>query len=257
MPTGARTIAAPADAPDDGAEAVTHDTLLRGRVKLIQPARGFRASIDPVLLAGFLAPPYGRFLDVGCGTGAVAFLLLARDPEASGQGLELQPRLARLAARANAENGFAARFTVVERDARAARLPAASFDLVASNPPYQPLGQGDLPPDEERSIAHHEVALALGDWLDLAARVLRPEGRLGVIHAAARAPELLAGMQARGLTPLRLRPVHPRPEAPATRVLVEARRGGSARGFAIEPALIVHGEGGYSAEVRGFLGEEA
>ena len=66
-------------------DALTSDTLLRGRVRLIQPARGFRSSLDPVLLAAFARPPFGRFLDIGCGTGAVSFLLLARDPEASGE----------------------------------------------------------------------------------------------------------------------------------------------------------------------------
>jgi tRNA1Val (adenine37-N6)-methyltransferase len=239
-------------APD---EEITHDTLLRGRVKLRQPAHGFRSSLDPVLLAGFLAPPYGRFLDVGAGTGALAFLLLARDPAASGVGVEVQPRLAELCRRASADNAVEARFTVTRADARQAALPAAAFDLVATNPPFQPLGQGDLPPDRERAVAHHEVLLALDDWLALAGRVLRPEGRLGAVYAAARAPELLAGLLARGLAPTRLRPVHPRAGAAATRVLVEARRG-PARPFVLEPPLLVHDDAGYTAEVRGFLGEE-
>jgi tRNA1(Val) A37 N6-methylase TrmN6 len=230
--------------------------LLRGRVKLLQPARGFRSSLDPVLLAGFLAAPYGRFLDIGCGTGALAFLLLARDEAASGVGLEVQPRLAELCGRASAANGFEGRFAVTPADARRASLPAASFDLVATNPPFQPLGQGDLPPDRERSVAHHEVMLALADWLAVAARALRPEGRLGVVYVAARAHELLEGMLARGLSPTRLRPVYPRAGVAASRVLVEARRGPTPRPFTLEPALVVHDDGGYTAEVRGFLGEE-
>ena len=76
---------------------ITRDTLLRGRVKLLQPRHGFRSSLDPVLLAGFIAPPFGRFLDIGCASGALAFLLLARDQAARGIGIEIQPRLAALA----------------------------------------------------------------------------------------------------------------------------------------------------------------
>src|SRR4051812_11086249 len=79
--------------PDD----TTVDTLLRGRVTVVQPRRGFRSSLDPLLLARFLAPPHGRFLDIGCGTGALSFALLADDPSASGVGVELQARLAHLA----------------------------------------------------------------------------------------------------------------------------------------------------------------
>jgi tRNA1Val (adenine37-N6)-methyltransferase len=238
-----------------GAE-FTVDTLLRGRVKLLQPTRGFRASVDPVLLSGFVTPPLGRFLDIGCGTGAVAFLLLARDPQARGVGIELQPRLAALAATAVAENSFSDRFEILAGDVRRQVLPAAGFDLVVTNPPFQARGQGELPPDEERSIAHHEVALTLGEWLDTAARVVRPEGRVAAVFAASRLAELLQALAERGLSPARLRPVYPRTGAPATRVLVEARRSSVVRPLALEPPLIVHEGDRYSAEVRQLLGEE-
>jgi tRNA1(Val) A37 N6-methylase TrmN6 len=247
-------------ASDPAGTEVTVDSLLRGRVKLIQPARGFRASIDPVLLSGFVAPPLGRFVDIGCGTGALAFLLLARDPQARGVGIELQLRLAALTAEAAAENGFSDRFQLVQADVQAdprrLGLPAASFDLVVTNPPFQPRGQGELPPDEERSIAHHEVALTLGGWLDAAARLVRPDGRVAVVFAAGRLGELLPALTERGLHPLRVRPVYPRPGTAATRVLVEARRLPGARPLTIEPPLWVHDGDGYSPEVRRLLGED-
>ena len=122
-------------------EEVTYDTLLRGRVGLYQPARGFRSSLDPVLLAGFVAPPFGRFLDIGCGTGALSFLLLARDPAASGVGVEIQPRLAALAERGRARNGFEARLELRQGDVRA-QSGLGLFNLIATNPPYRPLGKG-------------------------------------------------------------------------------------------------------------------
>ena len=86
-------------------DAVTADALLRGRVRLFQPARGARMSLDPVLLAGFVTPPFGRFLDIGCGTGPLSFLLLAGDPAATGVSVEIQPRLAALAVRGRIELG--------------------------------------------------------------------------------------------------------------------------------------------------------
>ena len=61
------------------AAEVTEDSLLGGRVRLAQPARGYRAAIDPVLLAaGIQAPPGARVADLGCGVGAVALCLLTR-----------------------------------------------------------------------------------------------------------------------------------------------------------------------------------
>src|SRR5262249_62309596 len=133
-----------------------------------------------VLLEGFLPPPHGRFLDIGCGTGALSFLLLARDPAATGVGVELQPRLAALAARGRDANGWQERLEIGVGDVRARddRVPAAAFDLVATNPPYRTVSGSRRPPDEERALAHQEIALALPEWAAAPARAVRPAGRL-------------------------------------------------------------------------------
>ena len=246
------------DARDSEAEseAVTHDTLLRGRVKLIQPVHGFRSSLDPVLLAGFIQAPYGHFLDIGCGTGALSFLFLARDPAATGLGVEIQPRLAGLGIRSVEANGFGARFAVVTADVRHAEsAPRAAFDLVASNPPFRPLGQGVLPPQAERSLAHHEVALTLAEWLDVAQAALRPEGRLAAIYPADRLDEMRAALTARGLTMARLRMVQAQTGARPSRFCFEARRSVLVAETQTEAPLVVHEQGKYSPEVRHMLGE--
>jgi tRNA1(Val) A37 N6-methylase TrmN6 len=236
------------------ADEVTRDSLLRGRVTLIQPARGFRSSLDPVLLAGFVGTPYGHFLDIGCGTGAVAFLLLAHDPQATGVGVEIQPRLAHLAAQAVEENGFGARFVLRNADVREpGRVSAAAFDLVATNPPFRPVGKGVLPPLHERSLAHHEVTLTLADWLDVSRAALKPSGRLCVVYPADRLTELRAGLQARGLYASRIRMVEPHAGEKPNRVLVEARIGAGAT--VNEPPLVLHEGDAYSAEVQRMLGE--
>jgi tRNA1Val (adenine37-N6)-methyltransferase len=249
----------PADHPrEPGAEDVTHDTLLRGRVKLLQPARGFRSSLDPILLAGFIRAPYGHFLDIGCGTGALSFLLLARDPVATGLGVEIQTRLAGLAARSVKANEFATRFAVVEADVRKPGLvPAAAFDLVASNPPFQALGKGVLPPQSERSLAHHEVALTLAEWLDVARASLRPAGRLAAIFPAARLDEMRVALSARGLGMTRLRLVQAQAGARPGRFCFEARPSALVTDVQTEVPLVVHEQGKYSAEVRAMLGEDS
>ena len=234
---------------------ITRDTLLRGRVKLLQPREGYRSSLDPVLLAGFLAPPFGRFLDIGCGTGALSFLLLARDEAATGVGVEIQPRLAELAEIGRAENGLASRWSVTVGDVRKpAAIAGGSFDLVATNPPFRPLGTGVLPPDTEKAVAHHEVTLTLAEWLDVAARALRPDGRVATIFPFHRWEELQAGLAEHGFSVARSRLVLPRPDGVPGRILVEATRGrAEAR---TEPPLVVHDGGGYTAEVRVMLGED-
>jgi tRNA1Val (adenine37-N6)-methyltransferase len=245
------------DAGDAGKD-VTVDSLLKGRVRLYQPARGARMSLDPVLLAGFVVPPFGRFLDIGAGVGPLSFLLLARDPAATGVAVEIQPRLAALASRGRDDNGWRERLEIIEGDVRRldARVGAAGYDLVVTNPPYRPLHTGNVSPDPERALAHHEVALALGEWLDCAARAVRSGGRVAAILPADRTDELLAALPARGLAPTRLRRVHPLADRPASRILVEAGRGTPSPPRQ-EPPLIVHADGRrYTPEILAMLGED-
>jgi tRNA1Val (adenine37-N6)-methyltransferase len=240
------------------ADEITVDALLGGRVTLLQPARGFRASLDPVLLSAFVGAPFGHFLDIGAGTGALSFLLCARDAAATGVAVELQGPLVALAEQGRARNRLGGRLEIRAGDVRrlAPGLGAARYDLVVTNPPFRPLEGGHLSPDESRALSNHEVALTLGDWTDVAARVVRPNGRVGAIFPAARALELGAALRARDLAPARVRFVHPRAGEPASRVLVEAERGGRAP-LVVEPPLVIHAEGGarFTPEALAMLGE--
>jgi tRNA1Val (adenine37-N6)-methyltransferase len=236
-------------------DEITHDTLLRGRVKLFQPRRGFRSSLDPVLLAGFVAPPFGHFLDIGCASGALSFLLLALDPSARGVGVEIQPRLAALAGQGAEANGFTHRFQVVTGDVRAAgTVSAQAFNLVATNPPFRPVGEGVLSPLSEKAMANHEVTLALAEWLEVAVAALHSGGRLATVFPFDRCDELRGELDARGFVVARSRAVVPRAGEVPNRILVEASR--SAAAAQVEPVLVVHDGQGYSAEVRRMLGEE-
>ncbi|HEY3354007.1 MAG TPA: hypothetical protein VGQ83_12215, partial [Polyangia bacterium] len=79
----------------------TLDELLRGRLRVLQPRRGYRLSVDPLLLADFVLAHgrrVGRFCDLGAGVGVIGLTLAAADPHATGTLVELQPRLAALAA---------------------------------------------------------------------------------------------------------------------------------------------------------------
>jgi len=236
-------------------DEITRDTLLRGRVKLLQPRHGFRSSLDPVLLAGFIVPPFGAFLDIGCASGALSFLLMARDANARGVGVEIQPRLAALAQQGCEANGFGDRFQVVTGDIRANLTVAPqTFDLVATNPPFLPVGEGVLPASSEKALANHEVTLALFEWLDAAVSALGLGGRLATIYPFDRSAELRAGLEERAFSFTRTREVVPRTGDVPNRILVEAKR--STEKALSDPPLVVHDGNGYSAEVRRMLGEE-
>ena len=69
------------------------------RVALRQPAAGYRAAIDPVLLAAAVPAQSGEtVLDIGTGTGAALICLAARVAGCRVVGLEVQKGLAAFAA---------------------------------------------------------------------------------------------------------------------------------------------------------------
>jgi tRNA1(Val) A37 N6-methylase TrmN6 len=78
----------------------------------------------------------------------------------------------------------------------------------------------------------------LAEWLRACAGLLKPKGRLVMIHRADRLAECIAGLGG-GLGGLRLRFVHPQADRPATRLLLSATKGSRAPG-AVEPPLILH-----------------
>ncbi len=241
-------------------DTLTHDPILRGRLSLWQPRMGYRFSVDPLLLCNFVgAPPLGRLCDIGAGVGIVGLLLARADAQAKVTLVELQPRLAELCRRNAADNGLFERCTVIEGDVRSApvraQLPGAGFDLVASCPPYYPLGRGGVNPNSEEAIARHELHLPLSDLVRAARRLIGFRGRVALVYPSPRLPEILASLLQERLTPTRLRLVHAQPGAPAQRVLVEAQKGARG-GLHIEPALILRDASlQYTEEARQILGD--
>lgn len=227
----------------DGNGETTLGTLLGGRISFEQPAAGYRAAIDPVLLAAAVTTERGAAIELGAGTGAASLCLAWRCPGLSIVALEISAGPAAIARRNVAANGLGARIEVVEADVR--RLPpdlGGRFDAVLLNPPFAPEGSSSPSPRPEKRRAHVEGDGGMAAWIAAARRTLRSRGRLAMIHRAERIPEILS-LLSEGFGDIEVIPLWPRPGQPARRVVLRARRG--ARGGAIlSPGLALHGPGG-------------
>lgn len=236
---------------------ITRDTLLGGRVRLAQPKAGFRAAIDPVLLAAAVPAVAGeRALDAGSGTGAAALCLAARVPGADVTGLELDPALAALAsenAHANAVAGRV-RFAAGDLFAPPPALAGMLFDHVLTNPPFSAAGTGTPAPDPAKRRATEEGAGGLAAWLDACLNFLEPGGALTLIHRADRLDAVLAELAGRagGIVVF---PLWPAVGKAAKRAIVAARKGSGAP-LEIRPGLVLHRPGGgYTPEAEAILRE--
>lgn len=237
----------------DGRQATTEDRLLGGRVLLRQPAGGYRAAIDPVLLAATIPAGEGdRVLDMGCGVGAAALCLAVRIPGCLLTGVELQPALAGLARSNATANGLEGRMAVIEGDIASA--PAGLFDHAMANPPF--LDRGTRAPDASKAAANMEGEVDLAGWIAAAARAVKPKGWLTMIHRADRLDAVCAALAPR-FGAVAILPVWPKAGQPARRVLVRARLGARSPA-SLHPGLMLHRpEGGFTPEAEAILRDAA
>jgi len=206
---------------------ISEDRLLGGRVILRQPVGGFRAAIDPVLLAAAVAAEPGQtVLELGTGTGAAALCLARRVEGVRVAGLDQQRELVRLAGENARLNGLErqADFMVGDLLQPPARLMPGGFDHVMANPPYLEAGTATLPPDRARALAVGEGAADLAAWIRFALAMVRVRGSITLIHRADRLGALLAALAGKA-GEIVVFPLWPGVGKPAKRVLVRARRG--------------------------------
>jgi tRNA1(Val) A37 N6-methylase TrmN6 len=237
----------------------TEDAVLGGRLVLRQPRRGHRVGHDAILLAAATGAAAGEHaVDLGAGVGAAGLALAARVPGLRVTLVEIDPALTALAADNIERNRLADRARAVALDATgkarafaAAALPPGCADRVLMNPPFHDHAARNLSPDAGRRLAHVSAA-GVAPWLRSAARLLRARASLTLIWRA----DGLAGLMtafARGFGAVTVLPVHPRPDAPAIRVLVRAVKG-SRTPLALLPALILaDADGRPSAEAEAVL----
>jgi len=244
---------------EPGAEE-TLDGLLGGRVRLIQPRQGYRAAVDPVLLAAAVpARPGEAVLELGAGTGAAFLCLMARVADLAVTAVEIDAEAAGRARRNAALNAVADRVQVVAADAFAGlpMLRGRHFAQVMMNPPYLEAGAADASPDPAKARATVEGRGGAGAWINLAARLAAPGGRLTLIHRADRLVALLAGLADSRFGAIEILPLWPRPGEAARRVVLRAVAGSRAP-TTLSPGLMLHGpEGGFTGAAEAILRDGA
>ena len=239
------------------AEGCSEDTLFDGHLICRQPRKGYRFSIDAVLLAHFFSPKPGEWvLDLGAGCGVVSLVGAYRHPQVHFAALELQPHLVDCIRENIQKNNFIGRIEVVEGDCKeiAKLATPGSFDWVVSNPPYRKISSGRHNPVSGEAIARHEIAVDLAGVVQAARTAVKTRGRVAFVYPAARLAALLAELKTGSLEPKRLQVVHSYPGSPGRMVLVEAVRMGGEE-LEILPPLYIYEEknGEYSQEVAGFF----
>lgn len=230
----------------------TLDDLILGKMRVIQPERGYRFSLDAVLLAHFPDPPRRQVVELGGGSGVISLLMAWRAPQASFTTIEIQASMVDRARRSIVLNGMEERIKVIHADIREVQntLPGGIAELVLSNPPFWRKGEGKLSANSEEAIARHEINLTLEELVQKGAYLLRQGGKMAVIHRADRLEEAMDIFR-RHKTPVRkLRMVHSFINKEARLVLIEAEKNRPGPIKVLPPLVIYDKVGEYGAELQ-------
>jgi tRNA1(Val) A37 N6-methylase TrmN6 len=235
--------------------AVTENLVLGGRVRLRQPASGYRAGLDAALMAAACDARAGaRVLEAGCGVGGALLAAAARQPSARFVGVERDPTALAMAMANIALNGLDDRVRVVSGDVAGgfSALGLPVFDAVMANPPYfddETRLRGPHPARRGAYIADD----GLPAWTGFLLKAVREGGTITLIHRADRLADILAGLAPKAGS-IRIRPIQPFADAAAKRVLIRAIKTGKAP-LILLPALVLHDRAGgkHTTEVEAIL----
>lgn len=231
----------------------TLDSPLRKKLKIIQKRKGYRYSIDAILLAHFCHLQKGnQVIDLGTGNAIIPVLLAAHGVVGRIVGVEIQAELIDMARRNVVINHMEGRISLIHHDVRHLRdcLERASFDVAISNPPYRPVRTGKVNPQPQKALARHEILGSMKDMARAASFLLRPRGRFHVIYPASRAVDMLLTLRETDLEPKRVQVVHSNSKEDAKLVMAEAVKGGRRELRILKPLFVYDLEGRYTKEME-------
>ncbi len=212
---------------------------------LSQPAKGFRFSLDSLLLSCFISPGQeNSVVDIGCGCGVVGLGLILANQHKNIRvtGLDHCPDMI-YHARFNSDLlNLSHRLTAQELDVsqvNSKNFLAESFDLALTNPPYRKSESGRAPQEKSRIKASFCDDDKLNSFFRSAAFLLKNKGKTGIVFGAERLSELLDKMKSCSLIPKKILPVYGNLAKPARFVLVEGIKN-AGPGLILLPPLILY-----------------
>ncbi len=204
----------------------TDDAFLDGKLKILQPQKGYRAAIDAVCLAASIPAKKGDLvLDVGFGVGVAGLCLAWRQRGVKLTGLEIQEDLVELATE-NIRRNVIAGVDVIPGDILSppSSLAHNSFDFVMTNPPFYDASKAISPPDQSKSQSHmHQGPDALEKWLENSIQFVKPRGTFTMVYLAEALDTLLA-ILGRHLGDIAIFPLWPGNDKPAKRVILSGQK---------------------------------
>ncbi len=229
--------------------SLSEDAFLGGKIKCLQPEKGYKAGIDAVFLAATIPVSAGdNVFEAGTGVGVAALCVVARNPAIQLTGIEQAARYAMLCDENAKRNGFGHNIKIIHGDVKdalrkdLAHMPQhGSFAHAFANPPFFEDGKATPSPSLLKAQAHSFGPEDLELWIKVLGAMVSMRGSVTMIHRADSLGRILAAMEEK-FGDIRVAPLYPREGTSANRVIVQGIRGSRAP-LQLLPGLILHDSG--------------
>jgi len=221
-----------------------------------------KVSTDALLLGAWTQlPATGAILDIGTGSGILTLMLAQRCQQQAAMildAIELDSKAAEVAAENFRQSPWSARIRLIKGDiltypASADHPSDRRYSLIISNPPF--FVDSLKASDPKRNQARHTDTLSFIDLLDVAARLLAPDGIFSVVLPTAGAAQMIMLAQQSGWVLQRQCWVQSKVGKPPLRCLFSlSRQPPTSVAANVNEQLLIHAlDGRYSAEYRALL----
>lgn len=236
------------------------DDLEINNLKIIQNPNYFCFGIDAVLLSDFckIIKDNSTVLEIGTGNGIIPILLSAKTKLNKIHSIEIQKELYDLAIRNVELNHLEHLINIINDDFNNIEkyFKENTFDAIITNPPYKKRGTGIVNENKYIEVSKHETTCSLEDIIKKSKLLLKPLGKLLMIHRPDRLVDILYLMRKYNIEPKRLRFVHSNKSQPPVLVLIEGIKNSKPFLTIENPLYIYNSDGIYTEEIYKIYGKE-
>lgn len=231
------------------------DTVPGTEYKILQNKTKFSYGIDAILLSSF-AKAKGLVMDLGTGTGIIPIRMADTKGVQKIYGVEIQSDVADLAKKSVALNNLQEKIEILNMDLKDLKniFPKASFDTITSNPPYMKSGGAIVNPDENFAISRHEIASSFEDIISISNYLLKPLGKIYLVHRPDRLVDIIYTMRQYKIEPKYIRFIQPKVSKKPNLLLIEGVKGAKADLKFYDPLIVYKEDGSYVDEIYKIYG---
>lgn len=225
-------------------------------LKIVQNPEMFKCSLDSILLPNFISlnPTDKKILDIGTGNAPIP-LVLSTKTNAKITAVEIQKDSFDLAIETIKLNNLEDQITVLNVDINEYMKEChEEFDYITCNPPYFKYHNNSRVNDNDyKTIARHEKYLDLEQLLTISRKLLKNQGKLGIVHRPERLVDILTVMRKYNIEPKKIQLVYPYKDKEANILLIEGSKNGKPGLKILEPIFSHLENGEYTDQIKEYF----